>query len=402
MTGPADKLLVRFAKSLVPEPLKHRWREFRWPARWLGHLPGTSRLYGPARQWVRAPAYFQLHPGAMREVLPVQLMPAPAFKLCGPIPPRFFSRLCADIPAGFVLELPDARLVGPDGWIVGDRDSYLMDASFWAYPDTQMNLQDHYMLIPRRRRPVRRLPGRTLSLASDFAIGGFGHFLHDSLTRLLLVQRAGLDPRSFDWIYWPHLDTPAVKALVAAAGLAAEKILNWNSAHDLQCESLTASTFPGRPGHIAPAYAEFLRRQFAPAAARPRRKIYLSRQGFRRNFRNAAEVEAVLRRFGYETCLPHQDAGAFAKCAAASHVVAIEGANFFNAFACAAGTRALLILPDAGPTQPYTLTLGLSAGFEMFLITARSLDQPQVDPGTADVHLEPASLAAALAQMETT
>lgn len=391
---------LRLAKKIVPEPLKHRWRRFRWPVPLISSLPGSSRVYGPARRWVRAASYFKWNPGQLRQVLPAQTMATPAFKQCGPIPSRFFERLRTDIPAACVLELPGARLWGPDGWIVGARDSYLIDASFWAYPDSGMPLQDHAMLIPKFGRPMRRLPGRTLSLASDFTIGGYGHFLHDSLTRLLLLELAGIDPGQFDWIYWPYLNSPGASMLVRLSGLPSEKILNWDPRHDLVCESLTATSFPGRPGQIAPVYAEFLRRRFAPAPASAKRKIYLSRNGYRRNFRNAAEVEAVLSRHGYEICRPHSDPDVFAKCAAASHVVAMEGANFFNVFACPPHTKILLVLPDAGPTMPYAMTLGFSARLDLYLITARSLDQPQIDPGIADVELDLSALDAALAQMD--
>jgi len=390
---------VRLAKALVPETIKHRWREFRWPASWVSSLPGTSRLYGPARRWVRAEDYIKQHAGRIQTVLAAQAMPALAFKNCGPIPDRFFQRFQPEVPAASILELPEARLIGPDGWIIGAEDSYLVEASFWAYPDSLTNVQDHYMLIPRLARPSRRLPGRTLSLASDFAIGGYGHFIHDSLTRLLLLELAKINPGDFDWIYWPHLDTPAVKSLIKVSGLPQEKILTWDCSHDLVCDSLTATTFPGRPGHIAPPYADFLRRRFAPQADGEKRKLYLSRSGYRRNFRNSQEIEAVFAHHGYEICHPHTDPAVFAKCASSSHVVAIEGANFFNVFACAPGTKVLLILPDAGPTLPYTLTLGLSAQLDMHLLAAQSLDQPKVDPGIADVMLDPLTLSRALDQM---
>ena len=58
-----------------------------------------------------------------------------------------------------------------------------------------------------------------------------------------------------------------------------------------------------------------------------------------------------------------------------------------------------MILPDAGPTLPYTLTLALASRHELYLLTATSLDQPQVDPGIADIHLDPAQLDQALAGM---
>jgi len=394
--------VIRMAKAVVPEAIKRRWRGFRWPLWAVRRLPGTSAHYGPARRWVTAASYCGTHGGTLREVLPVQALPPLQVVECGPIPARFYARYQASVPAASILELQNVRLLGPDGWIVGRCDSYLLDASYWAYPDPDMDFHNHYMLSRRRPPALRRLKGRTLSLASDFAVGGFGHFIHDSVPRLHLVERAGIDPRDFDWIYWPHVRSPATESLLRASGLPREKILSWPDRHDLQCDHVTATTFPGRPAHLVPVYAEFLRRRFAPTPLGASRRLYLTRTGFRRNFRNATALEEILATHGYESCHPHSDPDVFAKCAAATHVVAIEGANFFNVFACPSGTKVLLILPDASQNLPYAITLALSAGHHLHLLAARSLDQPAIDPGIADIFLEPGALASALQQMDAT
>jgi len=318
---------------------------------------------------------------------------------CTPIASRFYARLKPIVPSAFLIEIPNARLMGAHGWIIGDHDSHLLDCSFWAYPDDQLNISDHLMLRRRIAPSIHRLSGRTLSLASDYVIGGFGHFLHDSLTRLHLLELAGINPSEFDWIYLPHLNTPNANSLFAASGLPPERVVSWNPTLDYECDSLTATTFPGRPGHIAPTYSSFLRRQFKPTSHLPQRKLYLSRRGYRRDFRNAADVDDLLARHGFEACYPHCDPQVLSKCASATHVVAIEGANFLNIFACAPGTKALLILPDAGPTLPYCLTLASSAELALYLLAARSLDQPTTEPGIADVHVDLAQLSTALEQM---
>lgn len=395
-----SSVIIRSAKALAPAAFKRRWHHFRWRYRWLRWLPGTSRQFGPPRHWVRLADYLATHPGTMREVLPAQQLPAPVIRCCNAVPPRFFARIRRDIPAAHVVELPEVRLLGADGWIVGADDSLILDTSYHAFWDEEMRADDHWILRRRGRRPVRRLAGRTLSLASDFAAGGFAHFVHDSLARLLLLERAGLDPASFDQVYWPRPPGIGARQLVAASGIPSRKLLVPDPAFDFECESLTATTFPGRPAHLTPPYGEFLRRRFAPPPLGAGRRLYLSRAGFVRQFVNASAIEQVLRDHGYEICEPHHDPGVLAKCAAATHLVSLEGSGFYNAFAAPPGTRSLVIIPEHGQTLPYNLVLALSAGHRLFVLLARSVLKPGADPSAADVSLDPVEFACALESMD--
>jgi len=396
-----SRALIKRVKALAPDGLRRRWCAFRWPHRWVRWLPGTSLLYGPARRWVQSSDYLRHHPGEKTEIIPAQTLPQPVFHCDNFIPPRFFERIQQDMPACHVLRLPNVRLLGDEGWVVGARDSFIIDASYHVRPDRWMNMQEHFMLRRRKARPLRRLHGRTLSLASDFAAGGFAHFVHDSLCRLMLLERAGIDPRSFDHVYWPRLSGPGVEQLVRASGLPLEKIIGAGLGHDLECDDLTVTTFPGLPAHPTPDCVEFLRR-LAPAPLGKGRKIYLSRGGFRRDFINAPEIDAVLVRHGYEICHPHKDPEVLAKCAAATHIVSLEGSNFFNAFGAPPGTKSLIIIPTSGQNLPYTLMLAASAGFESHLLAAESvITSPEEDPMNANVHLDPEVLSLTLTRMES-
>jgi capsular polysaccharide biosynthesis protein len=394
------QLLFATAKRWTPSPLKRRWHAFQWRYRWLRWLPGTSRQFGPPRRWVRLADYLREHPGTVREVQPAQHLPEPVIHCCNPVPERFFARMQREIPPASVVELPNVRLLGPDGWVVGANDSLILDTSYHSHWDRGMNADGHWILKRRGAPPVRRLPGRTLSLASDFAAGGFAHFVHDSLSRLYLLERAGIDPATFDHIYWPHLPTAGAKQLIEASGVPRHKIIGADPACDLECESLTATTFPGLPAHLTPPYVDFLRHRFAPPPRGSRRRLYLSRAGFTRVFRNAPEIERVLADHDYELCQPHLDPDVLAKCADATHLVSLEGSGFFNAFAAPAGTRSLVILPEAGQTLPYNLMLALSAGHKLFLLVARSLIRPGQDPVVADVMLDPSEFDRALKAMD--
>jgi len=387
-------------KQLVPHFIKQRWRDWVWRHGSLPFLPLTSRAFGPPRRWVHLTDYLQRHPGAMREVLPGQLLPEPEVNCIGPVAARFFSRMEREIPPASIVELPGVRLLGPDGWIVGARDSLILDTSYHAYWDQGMTADDHWILKRRLALPVRRLPGRTLSLASDFVAGSYAHFVQDSLCRLLLLERGGMDPGGFDQIYWPRLSTAGAARLVAASGLPAEKIISDDPRFDLECDSLTATTFPGRPAHLTPPYCDFLRRRFAPAPLGSGRRLYLSRRGYSRQIVNYDAIERILLQHDYEICQPDEDPEILAKCAAAAQIVTTEGAGFYNAFAAPPGTRVLIILPESGQTLPYNQVLALSCGHQLSLMMAASVPVAARDANAGDMHVDPELFVRGLAALE--
>lgn len=385
-------LLKRVVPARIRRRLRYRWP--RWPLPLVPWLPGSSRYFGPPRRWQRLTEYFAHRAGHLREVLPAQALRAPRPEVIGEIPPRFLQNVHTSVPPGHVFTVAGARLLGPAGWVVTADDTFLMDAGFEAN-DATTPLADYRIFRTRRGLPprLRRLPGRCLSLASDFTIGGFGHFIHDSLTRLLLIEQAGLRLQEFDWIYLSHPDSPAARQLVAKLGIPPGRLLNFDPECDLWCQELTATGFPGMPGHIAAVYAEFLRRRFSLIPRRSDRRLYLSRRGFRRNFENAEAIEDILHQYGFEEVLAHEDPDTLQKCAEAALVFSIEGASFFNAAFCPAGTRVLVVVPDRLPHNvPYALTLAEACGFPTFLMSGTTVGPPGIDGGVANFHLDPDKL----------
>ena len=345
---------------------------------------------------MRIDDYFSRFNGTLRAVLPSQKLRQPNPTLIGNVSVRFLTQSKDFIPEGKVFTLKDARLIGADGWVIGKRDTYLVDASFWGEAVLSGKPFEHPILRRHRPRPFRYLPGRTLSLASDFAVGGFGHFLHDSLTRLLLIQLAGYSLQDFDWVYLPRLRSPATDQLTAQLGIKPERLLNFDPLHDLQCEELTATNFPGRPCHIAPSYVEFIRTRFGPVPKKRDRRIHLSRTGARRNYANPKEILPLLEKYGFEDVVPDRDPEIFQKCAEAEFIVSIEGANFINAVFSPSVTRALIIFPDRGVDAPYALTLSESCGMTTFAICGETIGPDSVDGGIANFHLDPSKFESAL------
>ncbi|MCX6954211.1 MAG: glycosyltransferase family 61 protein [Verrucomicrobia bacterium] len=189
-----------------------------------------------------------------------------------------------------------------------------------------------------------------------------------------LVEKAGHRLRDFDWLYLPRLDSPSTRELVTALGFPRDRIVQHDPRYDLETDELVATTYPGTPGNL-PAYTpDFLRERFAPPSVGARRKIFLSREGARRDLANRPEIERLLLARGFEICRPQTD-HAVRACAAADVIVSQEGANLMNTLFAPPGTRVLLLLPDTGNNLPYALTLAATAGHRLFIQSCPLVDR---------------------------
>jgi len=269
----------------------------------------------------------------------------------------------------FVLRAEEGRLLGPDAWLVVRNDTFVYDCSFWGHRDFRAARRWHAIFRRKRALPARRLEGRVLSLASDFAAFGFGHWLHDSLPRLLLLERVGLDPAAFDRIVLPGPDTASTRLLLERLGWPAHKLVTAPSTDDLTCAELTAVSFPGSPGAVSSLARDLAIRLVPPG--RRRRRLYLSRAGFRRNLENEPELAAVFDELGFERCDPASDPAIVRKCAEAAIIVGIEGSQCLNALFAPEGAALVGIVPDGFAPLPYLQSLAGAAGLELYLLGAR-------------------------------
>ena len=207
-------------KKLLPSFIRNRLRQFRWSPGAVRWLPGDSTRFGPPRRWMRLRDYFSARPGSLRVALAEQALPPPRPALDSTMPQRFLASFRDSVPAAFVFTLHDARLLGAEGWVVAPGDIFLIDASFEGNVAAKA-VRDHHIYRSRRgvALPLKQLKGRCLSLASDYAVGGFGHFVHDSITRLLLIEQAGFKLSDFDWIYVPHPRTAVPLGIISSLGV---------------------------------------------------------------------------------------------------------------------------------------------------------------------------------------
>lgn len=378
-----------------PPPVEEGLRSLAIPPRWLRWLPGTSRRFGPPRRL-----------GLIREVVPQMGGKVWALDNRQPVPrpqPRVYGTLSHELHADWlddpapasVFQLPDARMLGPDGSIVTANDTLLLDHSFWGW--THPPSPERNRLYQRKRaQPVRTLEGRVLSLGTEFGLGSFGHLVHDGIVRLQLVLAARQKLADFDWIYLPRPETPAVRELETLLDFPPDRILNWDR-RDVAASQITASSYPGPVGRISVEGASWIRDRAQACWGQGRkRRIYLTRRGYSRTLTNEAEIAEMLEAHGFETIDPGRDTGVLAACANAEIIAGVDGSNMANlAFAPAKALILEFMPPKAAPVS-YHSSLAVSGGRQCAVVVGVDSADP-TRPYLADFRLPPERLREALA-----
>ncbi|MCX6936334.1 MAG: glycosyltransferase family 61 protein [Verrucomicrobia bacterium] len=346
-------------------PLRAFLRGRHLPPQLARLVPRRVRAFAPPRRYLSAT---DLAAGSILATEPAEPIPRLKLSLHGDVPDDGLGALRSEAPVNHVFTVRHARLRDADGHIITQNNELVFDAGFWSRLRPRPD-RDHSAYQLRKTPPAQHLPGLTVSIASDFAAGGYGHFVHDCLPRLRLLRLAGIDFTKADWIFCPRLPSATVDDLCADLGIAPAKLLNHRPGWDYLCDQLIATTYPGAVGTIAPRDAIFLEtlgarwRQAPPFA----RRVYLARAGCARNFLNEAEALTVLRQHGFEIVDPAAGRTALEACANAAVIAGIDGANLSSLAFAPATARVLVIYPEQAPTLPYQLTLAASAGREVHL-----------------------------------
>lgn len=336
-------------------------------------LPGTSRAFGPPRHCARIEEYAGRAPLEILGAGNPERVPPPVVRTFGPVDSAYLPRAGASIPAPTVFRLRDGAVYGPDVHIVAPDDTFLWDAAWHFARDAAWVARGRSLYRRRRPRPRWRLPGRTAVLGSDWAIGGYGHFLTDALPRWRLVQACGITADDFDHFVLYHPETPAVRHLLQAAGLPTDRLLPYSDSHDLECAELTATTFAGAAPEFSPSSAAWLRR-LVPSGM-PGGPVYLTRTGFRRHPGNATEIEREFVRRGIRTVRGDDGTAVLSACAGAQVIIGVEGANLFNVAFAPPRARVIVLLPHPG-VLPYIPWLCRAAGLAVAVVAAQRGSPP--------------------------
>lgn len=181
-----------------------------------------------------------------------------------------------------------------------------------------------------------------------------------------------------------------------------ERIINWDHipGHDYEADQLIGTSYPGIAGNITPGTARFLQEIGAQwrQSSRPRERVFLRRDGWRRNFANPEPAYAVLREFGFRILDPLREPDVLEACAGAEIVAGVDGSNMANLALAPRDCRILLIFPSECHPVPYNSTLATSGGRPLHVIQGDPLPgQPRLYD--APFELAPERLRSCLQQL---
>jgi hypothetical protein len=302
------------------------------------------------------------HPHTWRTAVEEEVLARRAPARFGSLDAGFGESVENRMPELGVLSLSNARILGPDGWLVTDDGSLLYESTWYG---------SSFSRHPRSIAYGTPLPllGTCLSLASDFARGNYGHFMLDCLGRLALFQKSGLSFDDVDYVYLPKPMSGTAAKLVRRLGIPVHKCL-WAGEGDIQADLVIGTSFPGLRRNYAPWLTKFFRAQLVHPPVRHDRRVYVPRKG-QRKVANEEELIPILRRFGFEVYDlddVEDEAAFFSEC---EIVVGPHGAGLTNLVFCSPGTKVLELIPS-DHVHPYYYTIATSAGAEYSYIVGHS------------------------------
>jgi capsular polysaccharide biosynthesis protein len=353
-------------------------------------IPSTSERFGPPRHHASF-GRMQAHPDVeVRMVTGPEPLVAPVWTWHGPAgtsgpTERHGSGERPPLPPLGVATVKGARVVLPHGWAIGPEDHLLTDALFgWDEPTT------HWVNRVRRARPGRTLPGRTISLLSDYAVGDWTHFLCDALSRIHLLELAHIDLAAADRVLVPALDSATARWAVERAlpGATIEWVAPSHEWPTVACEELVVTSFPGALGRY-PAWVGAWLRDLVPDEVRAEpagAPLFVAGgpEADNRVLRDEAQLAGALEVRGFTVIRPGHggidDVRAFH---AAPVVVAAHGAALANLPFCRPGTTLVELVPP-GFEVAYYGSLAAALGITHHVVAGRTpTGAPAGDPSTA-------------------
>jgi len=286
-----------------------------------------------------------------------------------------FDNMVPDsLPEAGVLALRNARIYGKHGWLYSNEGFLLADHSWFR---NQLDGVPASMKFPRRQPPAKRYCGKCLTLGSEFSVGGYGHFITDSLARLHLFYNAGFTLDDVDHIFVAKPPKGNAERIFHELKLPVEKCLWADDNNVTEFEYLFAPTYPGTRRNYPPWVVEFYRNQIQ-LPNQGSRRLYVTRKGWSRNPVNEQQLEQILHRYGFETYDPMEHSSSHLDFAEAQAVVGVSGSALTGLVFCAAGTKVLEIM-SSDHLFPYYYTLANAGSLDFSYIVGQSETQRESD-----------------------
>lgn len=275
----------------------------------------------------------------------------------------FQSAMKPVVPAGRLVDLRDAYVIGEHSWIF--THDHVAVAGMWDRQGRMTETQRVHMLgdlSPARFAKARFLPGVTMVLNQVVGFN-FYHFTNQIAPRLAIAAQV-MDLNKIDHFILPDNVTSYMRELLRYAGIDESKIVpmdKYDEGEGFRCERLIATSNPG-PHHVPASWANEFLRKIVPVVPSPvkSRRIFLARiDAPKRRLMNHDAVEKLLHDFGFEHVM--LDGMPFAEQAAifreAEIIVAVHGATLSHLIFAQPGTRVIELLP-MNHLQPCFWTIG--------------------------------------------
>lgn len=302
-------------------------------------------------------------------------------------------------PESYVLTLRNGRVQNQRGFIVTENGVLVHELS-----------RHHGMRVPAEHRFMRRarwggltkhLHGRGAVVTTDGA-DIYYHWLLDLLPRLHLLTSAGRPLDAYDRFIVSANRIKAGDAVLARLGIPLEKIVEVSRFAGYRADELVVPSYASQPLQPNPAVVAILREQIRPkvvtASGRNRRRLYVRRTA-RRRLINQDAVEAVLKRFGFETVQSEglTIAEQWKLFSEAEMVAGVHGAGLANAVFAPPGA-ALVELTVPVYAHFCYWDLAAAADLRLYSVFGTGDYSAAASNPKADVQVDPASLVRILEQ----
>ncbi|WP_159450150.1 DUF563 domain-containing protein [Demequina sp. NBRC 110056] len=279
-----------------------------------------------------------------------------------------------------------ARVYGRQGYVQTRAGEFIVDAQL-LHLEPRFKYYAETMAV----RPVERVDGRVLNLATTFAWkGNYGHGLLDGLGRIGLLIEAGFPLDTIDRVLAPQFYPKSFGRLLSGLGIDPRIVTPVDERTNVECAELVQTTLPGVFRHYSRHPAVMMR----AAGIEPRgsgRRLLMLRTGEERAVDNLEELQPVVDEYGLEVYEPRSSDFPPADFAGADVVIGAHGSNLADLGVCAPGAALIELMPT-GQTMPYFATLAVSSGMSFTGVRGQSV----TNDWRANFTIDPAHLRGAL------
>lgn len=298
------------------------------------------------------------------------------------VPEMFRGRLRYEIPEKYLTMIEGVRLVGKSGLVILPDGSYAAEVTFG-----RAHLEGDPAYYGGPPKVVQKKGGCYFSLLLLWAgTGSYYHWMQDVLPRLYLTLE--WLPDDVRMIVPTNL-RPYQKETFALLGLPEARLCYFSGTEAWELEALYFAPPETRSGHASPDANRWLRGRLLMASgvvpASRDKRVYISRRLARYwRITNESEVEACLRRYGFETYMTEtmtirEQASLFARAAV---VVSNHGSGLTNILFAQPGATVLDIMEPSNPRYCYW-TMSEAAGHHYWYFWGQTARNP--DGGVPDI-----------------